>query len=413
MSSVHSTKPARVKPNKPYPEYPLCPHASGKWAKRIRGKLHYFGRWEDPPAALDEYLAVKDALHSGRRPVESADAMTVLHLTSAFLQHKEASRDAGELKHCSCEDYRTACREITAHFGKSRRLDDIGPADFAELRQKLSGRGWAPNTLAAVITRIKVAFKFGVDNGLIKQAIAYGQSFKPPSQKTQRLHRAKLGVKLFSRDEVRRMLDAAGPQLRGMLYLGVNAGCGNSDVGNLRFEHLDLDNGYLDYPRPKTGVARRAALWDETVAALRAAIEARPEPKDPADRDRVFISRRGTALAQDTADNPLSKQTTKLLRQLGINGRRGLGFYTLRHIFRTVADECRDQVAVDYAMGHSSGHISGHYREKISDERLRAVADFVWHWLHDPEPTAQGPDEPQPAPAPAAGGEAFKLRLLA
>ena len=63
------------------------------------------------------------------------------------------------------------------------------------------------------------------------------------------------------------------------------------------------------------------------------------------------------------------------------HGRKGLGFYTLRHTFRTVADEAKDQPAADYIMGHEVPHMSGVYRETISDARLRAVADHVRAWL--------------------------------
>jgi hypothetical protein len=36
-------------------------------------------------------------------------------------------------------------------------------------------------------------------------------------------------------------------------------------------------------------------------------------------------------------------------------------------------------------MGHESTHMSSVYRERISDERLRAVVDHVHAWLFAPE----------------------------
>jgi len=46
-----------------------------------------------------------------------------------------------------------------------------------------------------------------------------------------------------------------------------------------------------------------------------------------------------------------------------------------------VADEVKDQPAVDYIMGHESPHMSSVYHESISDARLKAVTDHVRAWL--------------------------------
>jgi integrase len=116
----------------------------------------------------------------------------------------------------------------------------------------------------------------------------------------------------------------------------------------------------------------------------------RPEPKNPDLADLVFITQRGLSWAKDTNDCPIAKETAKLLRRLHINGRKGLGFYTLRHTFRTVADEACDQSAVDFCMGHEVPHVSAVYCETISDARLRAVADYVHGWLFNKEtPTVE------------------------
>jgi hypothetical protein len=66
MSKSHST--SATKPAKPYPEFPLFPHATRRWAKKIPGHMHYFGPWDDPDGALAKYLEQKDDLHAGRKP---------------------------------------------------------------------------------------------------------------------------------------------------------------------------------------------------------------------------------------------------------------------------------------------------------------------------------------------------------
>ena len=58
----------RVKPSKPYPDFPLFPHATGRWCKKINGKFAFFGPWENPHGALERYLAERDALYAGFVP---------------------------------------------------------------------------------------------------------------------------------------------------------------------------------------------------------------------------------------------------------------------------------------------------------------------------------------------------------
>src|SRR5436309_6914194 len=107
MSKKDSTAPAgRCKPSKPYPEFPLTAHPAGYWCKKIRGKIHYFGPWDDPDGALEKYLQQKDALHAGRKPRPDTEAVTVKDVANAFLNAKQALLDAGELSPHTFANYK-------------------------------------------------------------------------------------------------------------------------------------------------------------------------------------------------------------------------------------------------------------------------------------------------------------------
>src|SRR5262249_12525554 len=158
-------------------------------------------------------------------------------------------------------------------------------------------------------------FKHAYESGLLDKPMRFGPDFKRPSKKTLRIDRAKKGVKLFTADEIRRLLDAAGTPMRAMILLGINAGFGNADCGNLPLTTLDLKRGWIDYPRPKPGMPRRCPLWTETVAALKEVLAKRHQPKNPEDAGLVFITKYGLSWSKDTSTNPVSQETAKLLRQ--------------------------------------------------------------------------------------------------
>jgi integrase len=379
MPESNSTPSPR--PAKPYPDFPLFPHATKRWCKKIGGRFVYFGTWDEgPEAALARYLEQRDDLHAGRTPRPDPEALSVKQLCNAFLSAKQEAADQGRITPLTWRDYKTACDEIVGAFGKTRLVSDLRPGDFAALRGRMA-RKWGLQRLCKNIQFIRSAFKWGYEAELIERPVRFGPDFKRPSKAEFRKDRARHGPRLFTADEIRRMSGAATPQLRAMLWLGINCGFGNSDCDNLPLSAVDLDRGVIDFPRPKTGVPRRCVLWPETVQALREALAKRPLPKNPGHAGLVFITRRGDSWQSGVKDRPISHETAKLLHKLHINGRHRLGFYCLRHTFRTIADEARDQPAADYIMGHEIPHMSSVYRERISDERLRAVSDHVRGWL--------------------------------
>jgi integrase len=81
-----------------------------------------------------------------------------------------------------------------------------------------------------------------------------------------------------------------------------------------------------------------------------------------------------------TPMDTLSNRFRNLLDSLDINGGKR-NFYALRHTFQTISGESKDPDAVSAIMGHVDSSMAGVYRERISDERLKAVTDTVRNWL--------------------------------
>jgi integrase len=296
-----------------------------------------------------------------------------------FLTAKRHQVDTREISQRTFDDYYATCERIVGVFGRTRLVTDLASDDFERLRAAIAAK-WGPVAVGNEVQRVRVVFKYGFDAGLIDRPVRFGPTFKRPSKKVLRREQAAKGPKLFTPEQLQTLLASAGQQMRAMILLGINCGFGNADVGHLPIRSLDLERGWVDFPRPKTGIERRCPLWPETVAAIKLALSTKPEPKDQCHQSLLFITKYGDAWTKETRDSPVSKEFTKLLKTNKLH-RAGLGFYALRHNFATIAGESRDQVAVNHIMGHADASMAAVYRERISDERLQHVVNFVRAWL--------------------------------
>jgi integrase len=383
-------KVRRDKPEKPYSDFPLFPHATRRWAKKIRCKLRYFGPWTDEPDrgamwALARYNRIADDLHAGREPRPDSEGLTVADLCNHFMTSKRHLRESSEITDRTWRDYYSTCERVVAAFGRNRVVTDLTPADFEQLRASLA-KTRGPVALGNEIQRVRMIFKYGYDQELLDRPIRYGQTFKKPSLKTVRRARATRGPRMLSNVELREILGAAKPHMKAMVLLGINCGFGQTDLSNLPQAALDLDNAWVDFPREKTSVARRCPLWPETITAVREYLPKRPMHRDDADAELVFVTKYGQRWVKTnksgTPSDALGQEFSKLLTALELK-RPGISFYALRHTFETVAGESRDQIAVDYIMGHAPAKddMAAVYRQAIGDERLKRVTDHVHGWL--------------------------------
>ena len=300
-----------------------------------------------------------------------------------FLTSKQHLVSTGEIARRTFNDYYATCERLLGELGRNRLVADLASDDFERLRGALS-KSRGPVALGNEVQRVRTVFKFAYDSGLIDSPVRFGPSFRKPNRKTLRKARNAVGARMFEAEELRQLLATAEPPLSAMILLGINGGLGQADVAGLPISAINFNSAMLDYPRQKTAIPRRIPLWPETLAALREALESRPRPKLEADRELVFITKYGFRWVRTnekgTSIDSVGWEFRKLLIRLGLKRPR-ISFYALRHTFETIGGDSKDQVAVDHIMGHARDDMASLYRERIADERLRAVVDHVRNWL--------------------------------
>ena len=176
-------------PGKPYPAFPLYAHRSGRWAKKIRGKTHFFGPWRDSHKALTRYLAEKDDLEAGRKPQHSSatsdDVLTVEQMVSLYIEAKKLCVESGEMGRRTLQEYRTYGMRMIRVFGANTPIEQLGPQDFKRYRADLQKTHKSLATLAADVRKTLVYFNWAGPGahgqGLIDRLPRFGDAMRPPS----------------------------------------------------------------------------------------------------------------------------------------------------------------------------------------------------------------------------------------
>lgn len=350
------------KPSIPYPDFPLFAHASGQWAKKIRGKLYYFGVWDNPQAALEKFTIERDGLYAGRgrqTVTTPANYTTVGSLIKSFLAVKESKLGTDDLTETSYKEYVTTCEVIKRNLG-DRDVKTLVDTDFANLRQALSrgkgkGKGgvanYSPTTLKRRLTVARMFFKYA--------GCQPGEALKSPKKSKLREARKARGELLYTSDELRTLVANADPHLKAMILLGINAAFGPQDCELL--PATAVSDGWVSFARNKTGIDRKAKLWPETIEAL-GEIE---------HSQRVFNGKIWSR-------HVIAREFKTLCEKCEV---RNIGFYSLRRTFETIATTADvSQAVIDNVMGHSRDDMASIYRQRIFDSQIEKCCDHVRQW---------------------------------
>lgn len=388
-------KSAGNKPAKPRKDYPLFAHRNGQWCKKVKGKFYYFGPWDDPIAAEASWERDKLAILEGRDRNAATAGDSLAWLCNTFMESKKLQHGRGELTKRALNDYHRVAKQVAAHFGKARSLDSIRATDFEAYRDTLPST-WGPTTINNHLRLVRVLFKYANDIEATDRPIRYQLGLKAVSKAVVRKHEAKQPAKEFTAKQIHQLLAVADVQSKAFILLGINCAYGTMDIARLKTADIDFAKSWLGEPRGKTGIARGAWLWPETVAVLREALVIRSKVECDEFPDLAFLTRNKRPFAVDgSTSHPLTQGFLKLKEAAKIDA-KGVGHYALRHTFETIAGDSKDQIAVDYVMGHHDQSMAGNYRQGLDPKRVKAVCQHVRKWFLAGKPKPKRKSKPKP-----------------
>ncbi|MDZ4779608.1 MAG: tyrosine-type recombinase/integrase [Planctomycetia bacterium] len=403
------------------PWFPLSRHRNGQWCAHIwdsrqqRSRTYYFGAIAKDPTGkvalydpAQGYFARLPGIEAGtdhlaRSIVYDTGSLTLGDLVRRYLQEVKNRVDAHELSLRTLDSYLRELTKFAGFIGTDVQVSVLRPEHFARYMEHLTrARKLGNCARRRVRTDITAMLNFGQKNGWYA-FVPTGAAWRSPPIDRASLRQARMRAgkpdysdRLPTGKEIKMLLARATPSFKAIILLMINAGLGPADIGRLKWRHLDLERGRLIFPRPKTGVERRAYIWKKTRLALRNVQKlkrvAAAIAKDGEDAP-VFISEQGNLMYRESlrtqevevdgvkcrkvvgvkVENAVSITVRRLIKITELPA--GLKPYALRHAAKTYAKASRDPDAVNLMMGHQDRSIPGAYdHERITWRRMKRVA---------------------------------------
>ena len=290
----------------------------------------------------------------------------------AWLNRK--SLEADDTTH---ERYTGIINQFLDHIGRKADTDikKITPTDVAGFRDAAAKR-LAIGTANLMLKILRSAFAAARREGLMDDN---------PAERVTVLKRQKdFERRPFTLPELKRLVELANDEWRGMILFGLYTGQRLGDIAALTWQNLDLAGEEIRFTTGKTG--RRQIL--PLAGPLLQYVETLPASDDPA--APLFPRANAVLLRQGRAGN-LSNQFHKILVAAGFADKRShrstgkgrnasreqneISFHSLRHTATTLlkAAGVSDAVAREF-IGHDSPTVSKQYTH-IPTEILRKAAN--------------------------------------
>ncbi len=316
---------------------------------------------------LTEYRArevIADIFHIGN--ASKLTTMSARAHMEAWLQRKSL-----ELADSSLLEYRKAVDHFLTSLGSKadKPVDAITVADASHFRATMAGqvRGGTVNKLLKIL---RGSWTLAVKDGLARENI-FSRVGLVKSDKTQR--------RAFTLPELRRILECAGDEWRGIILTALYTGQRLGDVARLTWRNVDLNEREFRLTTVKTGKAMvipmAVPIFDYLVKIPASDDPAAPVfPQNAATPGESLSNQFVNILANAGLRDAVSHGKSSELKKTRRRKVHDVSFHALRHTATSLLKNAGvSDVVAREIIGHDSESISRAYTHIDQDPLRRAV----------------------------------------
>jgi integrase/recombinase XerD len=304
-------------------------------------KALYSGNYAPPPPALAGPAALgrqeNDPRTSDVPPGDRPRTFTVLDALDEFIH----SREVAGRSRTTLVSYRGHRDAIARSPLGTLPAEAVTPADieaFRAWRRERSFRavrreGCVENPEVTEVARAAsdstVNRALTVLGATCNRLVKLGRLRENPVARVSKAREARHTRVALSKEEARRLIDAAGPALRPLIMAGLYTGARRGELLRLTWADMNFESGTIALFRPKVGNASRIPLHPRLAEELRRLREGRARTQNRAvpDDEPIFLARSGRPWVT------IQRAFQKALKTAGLGERKGLCFHSLRHTF--------------------------------------------------------------------------------
>jgi integrase len=243
------------------------------------------------------------------------------------------------------------------------RLDSVEQRDVIEFRKRLREQGKSSATINHTVSNILASpFRLALNQGLITGNPMAGL---PPLKERGRSRKQP-----FTLEQVRKLLDVAQGEWKGLILAAYSTGARLGDLVNLRWENIDFEQGVLSFVQRKTQGEAVIGLHPDLEAFLRP-IAAQEGPIFPSLAGRKSSGRTGLSATFSAIMEKAGIESAKIREKEG-RGRsvRTLTFHSLRH---GAASHDFKSKLIEQTQKHVTGHTRGATLRRYTHVDLDAI----------------------------------------